>query len=185
MDIQQQNRPCLETIQEESEQKDKLEEGGGGEEEDFQIQEDVETKAVTTEDQNKEDEDNNALYRLLRPKPRSLSQDSFLQIQSTNNHQEEIENFSDSDWSIHGVDLRDKATPPQQTKLGKKKRSISSELRIKNICRKRTPTKLSVQKKISRKRKTGASLVEEPFPDWLVDLMVNIEEATTHQLVVE
>lgn len=25
----------------------------------------------------------------------------------------------------------------------------------------------------------------EPFPRWLVDLMVNIEEATTHQLVVE
>lgn len=26
---------------------------------------------------------------------------------------------------------------------------------------------------------------EEPFPAWLVDLMVNIEEAKTHQLVVE
>lgn len=108
----------------------------GGEEEDFQIQVGVETKEVTTEDKS-EDEDNDSLLRVVRPKqlPRSLSQDSFLQIQSTNNHQEEMENFSDSEWSTHGVDLRDKATPPWQTKLGNEKRSISSALRIKvSVC---------------------------------------------------
>lgn len=26
---------------------------------------------------------------------------------------------------------------------------------------------------------------EEPFPEWLVDLMVNIGEANSHQLVIE
>lgn len=30
-----------------------------------------------------------------------------------------------------------------------------------------------------------ATSKQAPFPKWLVDLMENIEEATTHQLVVE
>lgn len=60
---------------------------------------------------------------------------------------------------------------------------------------KHAPPKPSVQKKTpTQKRPKQAPLVvsvpknvskKEAFPQWLVDLMVNIEEAKTHQLVVE
>lgn len=127
-------KPHLEPIQEESEHEDEIggSKTGEGAEEDFQIQVGVETKEAMTEDESEEDEDA-ALLRVLRPRrlSRSLRHESFPQMQSTNNHQEEMENFSVSDRSSRAVDLSDEATPPVQARLGNEKRSRSGELRIK------------------------------------------------------
>lgn len=122
-------RPHLEPIQEESEQEDEIggSKTGEGEEEDFQIQVGVETKEVMTE----ESEEDVALLRVLRPRRLSRSQESVPQMQSTNNNQEETENFSMSDRSLRAVDLSDEATAPVQARLGNEKRSRSGELRIK------------------------------------------------------
>ncbi|XP_040000272.1 uncharacterized protein LOC120799288 isoform X2 [Xiphias gladius] len=201
MDIQQQNRPYLEPIQEESEHEDEIRRSKTGEgEEDSQTHVGVETEDVMAEDKSaeeeeEEEEDDDALLRVLRPRrlSHSFSQESFLQKRSTSNHQEKTKNFSVSDLSTHAVGLSDEATPPGQPKLGNEKWSSSRKLRIK-ISKIRwhqpTPPKPSVQKKTNRKRHKASSLVknlskEELFPQWLMDLMVNIEEATTHQLVVE
>lgn len=122
-------RPHLEPIQEESEQEDEIggSETGEGEEEDFQIQVGVETKEAMTE----ESEEDVALLRVLRPRRLSRSQESVPQMQSTNNNQEETENFSVSDRSLRAVDLSDETTAPVQARLGNEKRSRSGELRIK------------------------------------------------------
>lgn len=127
--------PHLEPIQEESEQEDEIEESktGGVKEEDCQTQVRVEKKEVLKEDLSEEDEDDTAPLRVLRPRrlSRFLSQESFLQTQSTHNHQEELENFSVLDGSAHAVDLSDEATPPEQTRSGNEERSRSGQLRIK------------------------------------------------------
>ncbi|TKS79775.1 hypothetical protein D9C73_013995 [Collichthys lucidus] len=161
-------RPHLEPIQEESEQEDEIEGSTTGEEEeeeeyekeeeeeeDFQVG--VETKEVMTADESEEDEDD-VLLRVLRPRRMypSRSQVSLPRMRSTNKHQKEIDS-SVSEQSSHSVDLNGEDAPrPVQARLGKEKRSVSDELKIK-----------------------------EPFPKWLVDLMFNIEEAKTHQLLVE
>ncbi|KAI3374900.1 hypothetical protein L3Q82_021442 [Scortum barcoo] len=182
-------RPHLEPIQEESEQEDEIRGGetGEGQEEDFQIQVGVEAKEAMTEE-SEEDEDAD-LLRVLRPRrlSHSLSGKSIPQMQSANNHQEEMENFSLSDWSSRAVDLSDEASLPGQARLGSE-RSRSDELRIKVSkirWQKIKPFKPSVQKKTNSRRQKKASLVEEPFPKWLVNLMINIDEAVTHELVVE
>lgn len=82
------------------------------------------------EDESEEDEDDDVPLRVLRPSrlSRSLSQESSLQNQSTNSHQEEMEK---SDWSINGVGLGDEATPPRQARLRNERRSSTSDqLRI-------------------------------------------------------
>nr|XP_046265631.1 neurofilament medium polypeptide-like [Scatophagus argus] len=189
MDIQQQNRPYLETIQEESEQKDEIEESEKG---DFQIQVAVETKEVRAEDgsEEDEDEDDSALLRVLRPRraSRSLRQKSFPRMQSTNSEQGERENFPESDQSSQSVHLSDGAKPTKQARSGNEKSSSSGELRVKisKIKWQKDPVaKSPVMRKTKKKSQRKESPVEEPFPEWLVNLMVNIEEATTHQLVVE
>ncbi|XP_030259510.1 uncharacterized protein LOC115573045 isoform X1 [Sparus aurata] len=185
MDLQQKNRPRLEPIQEESEQEDdvKRSKTGEREEEDFQIQAGVETKEVMAEETEEEDEDDK--LRVLRPsrRSRSLSSHSLSlpRRRSANNHQDELESFSVSD-------SHDEATPPKQVRLGHERRSSSGELRMKIFkfrWQKHTTRKPLVRKKENRKRPKKESLVAKPFPEWLVDLMFNIEEATTHQLVVE
>ncbi|XP_037642903.1 rRNA-processing protein EBP2-like isoform X2 [Sebastes umbrosus] len=184
MELQQQNKIHLEPIREESEREDEKEgsETGEGEEEE---EEDVETKEVMAEDKSEEDEDDDAPLRVLRPRrlSRSFSRESFPQIQSNHNHQEETANFGKTDWSSHSVDLNDGATPPRQTRLGYKKMSTSGELRIKVSKVQMKAPKPSVQKK--KNSKMDKMSLPKPFPEWLVDLMVNIEEATNHQLVVE
>ncbi|KAG8014187.1 hypothetical protein GBF38_016533 [Nibea albiflora] len=115
----------------------------------------VEAKEVMTADESEEDDD---LLRVLRPRRiyRSHSQVSFPQVRPTIKRQRETDS-SVSEQSSHSVDLKGEETlQPVQARLGNEKRSVSDELRIK-----------------------------EPFPEWLVDLMFNIEEATTHQLLVE
>ncbi|KAM8727205.1 uncharacterized protein AB9X84_000991 [Acanthopagrus schlegelii] len=178
MDLQQKNRPRLEPIQEESEQEDnvKRSESGEREEEDFQVQAGVETEEVTAEETEEEDEDEE--LRVLRPSRPSRHSLSLPRRRSASDHQEELESFFVSD-------SKDEATPPKQARLG---HESSSELRMKIFkfrWKKHTTRKLSVRKKANRKRPKKSSLVAEPFPEWLVDLMFNIEEATTHQLVVE
>ncbi|XP_068558092.1 histone H3.v1-like [Cebidichthys violaceus] len=144
-------RPCLEPIQEESEREDESKGSKTGEEEE---EEDEETMEVMAEDESEDDED--APLRVVRPgrMSRSLSQKSFLRIQSVDNNGEETE----SDQNTHTV----------------------------SKWKKNTTAELPVQKKRNSKvKKKKESLAEELFPRWLVNLMVNIEEATTHQLVVE
>ncbi|KAJ4937395.1 hypothetical protein JOQ06_001956 [Pogonophryne albipinna] len=176
-------RPRLETIEEDSWQEDETEgRKSGEEEEDFQIQ--VDTKEVMVDEESEEDE-----LRVLRPRrlSGSLPQASYLKNQSTNKDQEKMENSSDSDRSTQALDLCDEATTQQPKRFLNQKWSISKLLRIevsKIKWPKHTPPKLSVQMKRTRKRVKKVSKAQE-FPKWLVDLMINIEEATTHQLVVE
>lgn len=126
-------RPHLEPIQEESEQEDEIEGSKTGEEEeeeeeDFQVG--VETKEVMTADESEEDE---VLLRVLRPRRiyRPRSQVSFPRMQSTNKHQKEMDS-SVSEQSSHSVYLNGEDTlRPVQARLGKEKRSVSDELRIK------------------------------------------------------
>ncbi|TKS79701.1 hypothetical protein D9C73_014069 [Collichthys lucidus] len=191
-------RPHLEPIQEESEQEDEIEGSTTGEEEeeeeyekeeeeeeDFQVG--VKTKEVMTADESEEDEDD-VLLRVLRPRRMypSRSQVSFPRMRSTNKHQKEIDS-SVSEQSAHSVDLNgEDALRPVQARLGKEKRSVSDELRIKISRIKwkiRQAYKVPVQKTTRKRQKK--KFPSEPFPKWLVDLMFNIEEAKTHQLLVE
>lgn len=194
MDVQQKNRPHLEPIQEESEQEDEVEGSETGEEEEEveeeeeDFQEGVETKEVMTADESEEDEDeDHDLLRVLRPKRiyRSHSKVSFPRARSSNRHRKETDS-SVSEQSSHSVDLKGEETlRPEQARLGSERWSISDELRIKTPkikWRKETPPQVPVQK---TKRKRLKEFPSEPFPEWLVDLMFNIEEATTHQLLVE
>ncbi|KAE8290869.1 hypothetical protein D5F01_LYC10460 [Larimichthys crocea] len=182
-------RPHLEPIQEESEQEDEIEGSKTGEEEEEEEEEDfqvgVETKEVMTADESEEDE---VLLRVLRPRRiyRPRSQVSFPRMQSTNKHQKEMDS-SVLEQSSHSVDLNGEDTlRPVQARLGKEKRSVSDELRIKLSRIKwkiQPPSKVPVQKTTRKRQKK--EFPREPFPKWLVNLMFNIEEATTHQLLVE
>ncbi|KAM7400555.1 hypothetical protein PAMA_004981 [Pampus argenteus] len=153
-------RPHLEPIQEESEREDETDENKTGEEEeeeeeeeedeeeeerDFNVQLDVDRRETEEVEVESNDEDDDAPLRVMRPRrlSRSVSYESFSQMQST--------------VSTFAVDLSEEAAPPRKPNLVFKKWSTSGELGI----------------------------MDEPFPPWLVGLMVNIEEATTHQLVVE
>lgn len=111
-------RPRLETIQEETEQEDEAEESEIVRE-DFPIQDCVETKETTTE----EEIDDEVQLRVLRPRRLSRLHSKENLPQSTNNQQEKIENFPVSELSEEG-------TPPKQTRSGNERRSSSGELSI-------------------------------------------------------
>ncbi|XP_024863051.1 nuclear polyadenylated RNA-binding protein 3 [Kryptolebias marmoratus] len=187
-------RPPLEPIEEASEQEDESVGSRTDEEEeekDLEFQEGAETEEIVAENEREEegeddddddDDEDNVPLRVLRPRRSSgsVSQKSFIQIQS-DNHKNDNENSLVSDLSIHASDLSDEDVP--LPKLGNQKRLSIEKLRkkVSNIkWQKQTTPKSSM----NRKRKINKEL-EEPFPKWVVNLMVNIEEATTHQLVVE
>ncbi|XP_035026950.2 glutamic acid-rich protein isoform X2 [Hippoglossus stenolepis] len=183
MDVQQQNRPYLEPIQEESEQEDETE-GSRTEdrEEDFQSEVGVEmgeevAQEEEEEEEEEEDDDDDVPLRVMRPRrlSRSLSKESFLQSRSADNHQGDLENSSVSD----AVDLSDEAKSSWQTNLGNEEQAIGRGLREKKL----QAPEPSVQKKTKKKKHKEKS--QCLFPPWVVELMVNIEEATTHRLVVE
>nr|XP_019955484.1 PREDICTED: histone H3.v1-like [Paralichthys olivaceus] len=183
MDVQQQNRPYLEPIQEESEQEDETGGSGTEGEEDFQSEVGVEMEEEVAEEEEEEEEeededDDDAPLRVLRPRrlSRSLSNsESFLQSHSADSHQRDLDNSSVSD----AVDLSDEAESSWQQKLGNEKQAIGRGLKGKNL---KTP-ETSVQRK--RKRKSHKKTSQCLFPPWVVELMVNIEEAKKHRLVVE
>ncbi|TNN37693.1 hypothetical protein EYF80_052143 [Liparis tanakae] len=197
-------RPRLDPIQEESEREDEFERSDTGEEEEEEENEENEEEEegngeVMAEDGSDEESEGCAILRLLRPQRRSqcLSQESSL-VQSTENNREEEAELSESDGITRtpggpGEDC----TPPRQTSSGDERRLMKRTLKVYKW-KKNTIAKPSAQKKRNSNvkktktktktkttRKKISSLTEEPFPRWLVDLMVNIEEATTHQLLVE
>ncbi|XP_077373763.1 uncharacterized protein LOC144016440 [Festucalex cinctus] len=45
--------------------------------------------------------------------------------------------------------------------------------------------KRAVKRRRSRRKKSSLQYMYEQFPQWLVNVMINIEEATTHQLLIE
>ncbi|XP_023282971.1 uncharacterized protein LOC111670480 [Seriola lalandi dorsalis] len=196
MEIQQQNKLYLAAIQEESEQEDEIGGSKTGENEEYsRTQVGVDTEEVMTEDESEEEEDDVPL-RVLRPRrlSRSSSQESFVPMPPANNDQEETQNSSVSDTSSRTEDFRDEATTPGQPEVENGKQSSRRELAIKISkirWQKHTPPKPSVKKRRTNEtRRKEPSVVKnvskaDPLPPWLVDLMVNIEEATTHQLVVE
>ncbi|CAB1428785.1 unnamed protein product [Pleuronectes platessa] len=170
-------RPYLEPIQEESEQED---ETGGSRtedrEEDFQSEVEMEEEVAQEEEEEEEEDDDDVPLRVLRPRrlSLSLSTESFLQSPSADNHQGDLEKSSVSD----AVDLSDEAESSWQTNLGNEDQAIGRGLREKKL-----PTpEPSVQKKTRKKKHKKSQCL---FPPWVVELMVNIEEATTHRLVVE
>ncbi|XP_035489419.2 nucleophosmin-like [Scophthalmus maximus] len=181
--------PHLEPIQEESEQEDD-ETGGesptGGGERDFQSQVGEETEEMMAEhdddddddDEEEEEEEEDVPLRVMRPRrlSRSLSQGSLLRTRST----------SGSGRGTSAADLSDEAATP---KLGSAKQSRGRELTVKFPAKirwqKGPPPKPSVEKMKTKRKRGEESSLSEPFPQWLVELMVNIEEATTHPLVVE
>ncbi|XP_062260697.1 histone H3.v1-like [Platichthys flesus] len=173
-------RPYLEPIQEESEQEDET--GGsrtGDREEDFQSEVEMEEEVAQEQEEEEveeDDDDDDVPLRALRPRrlSRSLSTESFLQSPSADNHQGDLETSSVSD----AVDLSDEAKSSWQTNLGNEEQAHGRGLREKKL-----PTpEPSVQKKTRKKKHKKSQCL---FPPWVVELMVNIEEATTHRLVVE
>ncbi|MED6247895.1 hypothetical protein ATANTOWER_020556 [Ataeniobius toweri] len=173
----------LEPIQEESEQEDETierrqeeKEEEGAKEDKSALQVGVEAEEVLAEDEREED----VLLRLLRPGRRSgsLRRESLIQIQ-LNKQKNETENSLVLDASTHATDVCEEATP---LPIFENERSSSGKRRIK-------VSKIKGQKQIGlhqpKKKKRLRCMEHEPFPQWLVNLMVNIEDATTHQLVVE
>ncbi|CAB1326344.1 unnamed protein product [Coregonus sp. 'balchen'] len=59
-----------------------------------------------------------------------------------------------------------------------KKRGEDGQKKIGARRRRKVPTAVSINNK-------PVVMMDDPFPQWLVNLMHNIEEATTHELVVE
>ncbi|RVE61711.1 hypothetical protein OJAV_G00175550 [Oryzias javanicus] len=161
MDLQLHRRPPLEAIQEESEQEDEAVSGRSSEGECYPQEEEV------LEEQEEEEE-------VLRPRSHSrLSSRSLSHIQS---NEKEVQNVSVPGLSRNSID-GSKTSPRSDSREQTRSRSFwlkASEISWKRLS-KRTP---SVKKK---KRK----FKDEPFPPWVVNLMINIEEATSHELVVE
>lgn len=127
-------RPRLEPIQEESEQEDETEgDKTGKQNEDFQGQVSMETDEVMGKDEGDKDEDDDAPLSVLRPRrlSHSSSHESFPQMQSTNNDQEEMENFSVSDLSIFAEALSDITIPPGKPRIEFQKSLNSTHMRIK------------------------------------------------------
>ncbi|CAJ1072366.1 cilia- and flagella-associated protein 251-like isoform X1 [Xyrichtys novacula] len=186
--LMMEQRRRLETMLEESEPEEETEGEKTGEKEDEDVQKEggFTSQEVMAEEEGEEDEDA-VMLRVMRPRrlSRSLSQtESLSKTLPSSNHQEDTTVFSESD-QLSSVNLtRDSTRSGSQARLGKGKRSSSSGLK-KKVSKIRSSTfeePKSVQKKGNSKRKNKLS---DPFPQWVVDLMVNIEEATTHQLVVE
>ncbi|KAF3699397.1 hypothetical protein EXN66_Car015084 [Channa argus] len=176
-------RPYLEPIQEESEQDDEISgsETGDGYQESLPFQIGVETQELMAEDE-REEEDGSALRS--RRLPRSLSRKNLLETQSSFIYQEETENFTVSDSTTNSVAVSKEATAPGSPRLVKLTWPSSGKPAVKVRQQGQKSQRQSVQKKIKRERHKKESLAEM-FPRWLVDLMFNIDEATTHQLVVE
>ncbi|KAG7526282.1 hypothetical protein JOB18_038363 [Solea senegalensis] len=173
MDVQPQTWPYLEPIQEEPEQEDESSgsDAGEGGDEDFQVQ-----VGMETEDED-EDEDDDAPLRVLRSTRLS---ESFLQIQSTG--QMEEPHVSDLSTSEEATTSEQPSGSERQSRSPQRRKKMPKIRKQKCVSLKR--------KKKKRRSSRGSSLVkpfftEELFPPWLVELMVNIEEATTHQLVIE
>ncbi|XP_062413783.1 histone H3.v1-like [Pungitius pungitius] len=190
-------RTRLEPIQEESEREDETtgsKTGEGEEQEEEEEEEETTTTQEIADDESEGDED--APLRVMRPSRtyHSLSQQSFLHTQPSENDGEEMVGLWESDQSTHLDPPGEESPPLQRTRLGIEKLSTSVKReRLKVSKRKMNTSDQSAKKKKrevkKKKKKKKRSLdntsKEEPFPGWLVDLMVNIEEATTHQLVVE
>ncbi|KAL6104623.1 uncharacterized protein ACO6RY_14305 [Pungitius sinensis] len=176
----------LEPIQEESEREDETTGSKTGEGEEQEEEEEETTTQEFADDESEEDED--APLRVMRPSRtyHSLSQQSFLHTQPSENDGEETVGLWESDQSTHLDPPGEESPPLQRTRLGVEKLSTSVQTeRIKVSKRKMNISDESAKKKKREVKKKKRSLDEERFPGWLVDLMVNIEEATTHQLVVE
>ncbi|KAK2822458.1 hypothetical protein Q5P01_022523 [Channa striata] len=181
-------RPYLEPIQEVSEQEDEISGSntGEGDEESFQAEIGVETEELTTEDEGEggeeeeeqEEEEGGSAFR-SRLLPRSLSGKNVLQTPSTFSHQDQTESFTLSDSTTPSVAVGEKSTSPGPPRLEKLKWPSGVKIKLQK------QLKQSVQKKKKRESRKKESVSQEMFPRWLVDLMFNIEEATTHQLVVE
>ncbi|XP_037537233.1 death domain-associated protein 6-like [Nematolebias whitei] len=131
MDTLQLTRLPLEPIEEESKQEDESE-GADREEENLESQVDAETEEVVAENERGEEEegenDDDGSFLFLRPGrvSRSVSQKSFIQIQSDN---QVNENNSVSDLSARAPDLSDDDVP--LPKSAKEKRSSGEKLRLK------------------------------------------------------
>ncbi|XP_007559412.1 uncharacterized protein LOC103142998 isoform X2 [Poecilia formosa] len=175
----------LEPIQEESEQEDETV-GRKGEkekevekEDELPFQVGVETDEALAENEREEDD---VPLMVRRPGRRPGSRKCETSIRTRFNEQtKETETSSVSDASTHSTDLCEEAAPLPV--FGYERRLSSRRLRLKvSKTMWQKCTKSHQPKKRESLRYTKA---QEPFPQWLVSLMVDIEEATTHQLVVE
>lgn len=139
-------RPRLEPIQEESEHEDEAElDKTGKQEDDHQFQVSMETdtteeRKATDEEEDfqvqinmETEEDDDAPLRVLRPRRFSCSSnsESFSQMQSTNNDQEQMENSSVLDLSTFAETLCDVAMPPGKPRIEFQKGSSGGHQRIK------------------------------------------------------
>ncbi|XP_023191496.1 histone H3.v1-like [Xiphophorus maculatus] len=176
----------LEPIQEESEQEDET--VGRKEEEEKEVEKEdelpfqvgVETEEALAENEREEDD---VPLMVRRPGRRSGSRklESLIQIQF-NEQTKETETSSVSDPSTHSTDLCEETAPLPV--LGYERRLSSRRLRLKVS---KTMWQKCTKSHQPKKRKSLRSkeVQQEPFPQWLVNLMVDIDEATSHQLVVE
>ncbi|XP_011485205.1 histone H3.v1 [Oryzias latipes] len=184
MDIQPQRRQPLEAIQEESEQEDEAESRRSSEKEYHPLQvaaqaeevlneENKEEEEEEEEEEDEEDDDDEPL-RVLRSRSRSrLSRTSLIHTQSRN---DEVQNVSVADLSTKDIDVS-RTSPQSDSRECISSRSFrlkASEISWEKLSE-HTP---SVKKKKHKFK-------DELFPPWVVNLMINIEEATSHQLVVE
>ncbi|XP_029930584.1 RNA polymerase II-associated factor 1 homolog [Myripristis murdjan] len=203
MEYQQQHRKQLETIQEEeeeeTEQRDETEGSrhGEGDEDGLQTEVDEETEKIAQGNGESEEngEELDTPLRVMRARRRSsFDKSSSSQMPSALTDQEEMQaNFSVSDPSYSAEDLSDEASMlghslTREMRLERGGRGRRRHLGIKLFQArggKRKQPRQSAQKKRGRTRKRKMPPAEEPFPEWLVDLMFNIEEATTHELVIE
>lgn len=160
MDCQLQTFSPLETIEEELEQEDQGRQSHTRDEEhkDFQIPVGVEAELAVTQSENEEDEGE---FRVMRARRLHSYQESSSSGESHSNRCPPLQ--------VRLSQYEDIPQHPQNAHTnseGKKKRSRT------------------YQKSTNGKLRKKATSKHEPFPKWLEDLMFNIEEATTHQLVV-
>ncbi|XP_028988826.1 histone H3.v1-like [Betta splendens] len=175
MDMQHEMRQPLEPIQEESEQEDGSIKSNVGEEEEDNF-ETPETEEVMAEDESEEEEEEEGNDGALssRQLSRSLGRKSFSQTQSAFNHWSEMRNIT----APGSADLTDEASSSWLPGHSHRK------WRAEGFMVRKQQHKPLRQKNV-RRRGSQRKPAPEPFPQWVVDLMVNIEEATTHRLVVE
>ncbi|XP_074544430.1 uncharacterized protein LOC141804081 [Halichoeres trimaculatus] len=210
MDIQRQRimtkqRWHLETMLEETEPEEETQKRETGEAEEGETEEeedeDVQTEGVVEPqeamaEEESEDEEDAHLLRVMRPRrqPQSLRlTESFSETPSSSHCQEETESFSESD-PFSSVGLSSVAA----TSGAAKKMSVSRKLRVKVskdrwekynspvFIVQKPPMQWKGGRKRTKKSFRNKNISElELFPQWLMDVMVNIEEAKTHQLVIE
>ncbi|KAM3604271.1 uncharacterized protein V6R79_008751 [Siganus canaliculatus] len=151
--------------EEEEEEDEGEEEGQDGNERE------VDEEEIEGDKDRKEEDDDECVRRVVRSRrlSRSFGQQSFSPMQNTNNVQEEMDDFSMLSGSSQAGD---EANTPRQERLSPVKR-CSSVLEEKMATTSFVSAEKDELKKIQEKEEASS------------DLMVNIEEATTHQLVVE